>query len=204
MGQIRLDAVVEQLEIRLALEAELTEDRAASLPHVRVARPAPHERLHLAWICAQDVAEVVPGEGVHEVPPGAGDDHLLEHRQRRTSGTRDRARLRQQHRRVALFAKRARVRHKLQHDPLPLGGCDEGMGRERVAAQPCFVQAPTRRDTASPTSCRPALPPLLSDRPPQPRRRRTVRTSGCVIGGDGSILRPISPTVRRAHSPGGS
>ena len=48
VGQIRLDAVVQQLQIRLALEPELTQDRGASLPHVLVLRPPSHQRLHAA------------------------------------------------------------------------------------------------------------------------------------------------------------
>ena len=88
--------------IRLSLESELTQDRGASLPHVLVARPAAHQLRHASRFRAQDVAQTVASDRVDEVPPRAGDDHLLEHRHRRPSSGYSRycRRLRQQRRRA--------------------------------------------------------------------------------------------------------
>ena len=80
-GERGLDHGVEQLEIRVLLEGELAEDGAPPLPEVVRAAPGEHLPPHLAREAAQQRAEAVRGDAVDEVPPRAGHDHLLVHRQ---------------------------------------------------------------------------------------------------------------------------
>src|SRR5947209_421256 len=44
VGQVRLDVRVEQVEVRLALELQLADDRNAALPEVGMGAPLAHER----------------------------------------------------------------------------------------------------------------------------------------------------------------
>src|SRR5581483_9978716 len=78
----RLDAGVEEIEIGLRLEAELGEDRAPALPEIVAASPREHRPAHALGLAAEDRAQAVARDLVDVVPPGAGDDHLLVHRER--------------------------------------------------------------------------------------------------------------------------
>src|SRR6185503_1366245 len=69
--------------------------------------------------------------------------------------------------------------------------------RGRVAS----VSAPTHRDTASPTSCKPALTPLLSDLPPQPRRGEPCVRAG-ASSGERQYTQAISPNGAKGSQPG--
>ena len=79
VGQVRLDVRVEQVEVRLALELQLADDRNPALPEVGIGAPRPHERPQLLWMSLQQVANH-HRELIDVVPPRAGDDHLFEHR----------------------------------------------------------------------------------------------------------------------------
>ena len=67
--EVGLDAVVQQRQVGLALEPQLTEDRRAPFPHVSVASPTAHQLRHRARFRSQDVAQLPSGDGVDEVPP---------------------------------------------------------------------------------------------------------------------------------------
>ena len=82
VGQVRLDAVVEEAEVDRAPAADLADDRAPPLPKVGGHRPLPQVPSHLLGMGHEKVAERSCRDLVDDVPPGTADDQLLVERQR--------------------------------------------------------------------------------------------------------------------------
>src|SRR2546425_875887 len=133
IGKIRRDGRIEQLKVRVLLERDLADDRNATLPEIFVAAPRTHDGSHLPGMSAEHLSDKMCGL-VDMVPPGASDDHLLEHGHHARRAVFQIALLaRELHGRVSLLAK-LRATPQIQHLRLPLVARRERVFRESALA----------------------------------------------------------------------
>ena len=167
-----------------SLHRELAEDGAAPLPDVVAARPGAHGAASSAGGSARSSSpRRLSGDGVDVVPPRAGDDHLLVHRQRRHGPEGA----------VVAVARTARWRRSAPRDRRRRATASSTVARHaardrqtRAAVTPRgrarAAPGSARRGTAWPTSCTPAsAAPLPGRRAPRDRRgsRRSPSAARC-------------------------